>query len=230
MNDYLLFIDTETTGLPQRWDVPYAVPGNWPSAVQVAWVVCSRNGQEIKAENHYIQADDCDISPAAFRIHGISKDFLRENGKSRAVVLNKLKADLNQYQPLVVGHFMQLDYHIIGADTYRLGWENPLQKSPTFCTMLATAKYVSNPRSKYLRLDRLYYVLFNQDLAHPHEALADARATAACFFEMVKLGDITEAHINQQQQAPPNKNEPGWGCGAFLLLATFFTYLYCYWP
>ena len=232
MRDYLLFIDTETSGLPKRWDVPYAATDNWPFSVQIAWVIFTKDGQEIKKESHYINNNDFQISPAAFRIHGISKEFLQQHGESREKILLQLAADLSQYQPLVVAHYMQLDFHMIGADFYRIGLNNPLAEMPRFCTMLATSKYVINPKSKYLRLDRLFYILFQKDLEDQHEALADATATAACFFEMVKLGDINDEKIQQQQQvqAKPRKAISGFGCSLLLLIISFLTYLFSFWP
>jgi DNA polymerase-3 subunit epsilon len=167
--------------------------------VQIAWVVYTKAGELVKSESHYIQDPGIDISPAAFRIHGISPDFLLQHGESRRQVLELLAADLNRFQPLVVAHYMQLDYHMLGAEFYRCGLDNPVEKLPVFCTMLATAPYVSNPRSKYLRLGRLYYILFQRELPNQHEALADAQATAACFFEMLRLGDLREEQIRQQQ-------------------------------
>jgi DNA polymerase-3 subunit epsilon len=199
VRDYLLFIDTETSGLPQKWHLPYSDQDNWPYAVQIAWVIYSKAGQLLKKESHYIQDQDFDISPAAFRIHGINRDFLLRHGESRQEIMRLLAADLVQYQPLVVAHFMQLDYHMLGADFYRTGLENPLEKLPLFCTMQATAPYVSNPRAKFLRLNRLYYILFHREMAQQHEALADAQATADCFFEMLRLGDIDDQQIIKQQ-------------------------------
>jgi DNA polymerase III subunit epsilon len=199
VRDYLLFIDTETTGLPRSWQEPYSDQDNWPFSVQIAWVIYTKTGELVKRESHYIKDQDFDISPAAFRVHGISRNFLLRHGESRQDIMRLLAADLTQYQPLVVAHYMQLDYHMLGADFYRTGIDNPLEKLPVFCTMLATARYVSNPRAKYLRLNRLYYILFNRELENQHEALADAQATAECFFEMLRLGDIREEQIRKQQ-------------------------------
>ena len=231
MRDYLLFIDTETSGLPPKWDVPYSERDNWPYSVQIAWVIYTKDGQEIKKENHYVKDNDFEISPAAFRIHGISKAFLQEHGKSREKILQLLAADLAHYHPLVVAHFMQLDFHMIGADFYRTGKDNLLKDYPRFCTMLATSKYVSNPRSKYLRLDRLFYILFGEDLQNQHEALTDATATAACFFEMVKLGDIDDAKIARQQKARQESSPRiyGLGCGISALIISFLTFLFSFW-
>jgi len=55
---YLLFIDTETTAVPKRWDLPYSDTGNWPSAVQVSWIICTEDGAEIKKEDRYIFEED----------------------------------------------------------------------------------------------------------------------------------------------------------------------------
>jgi DNA polymerase III subunit epsilon len=199
VRDYLLFIDTETTGLPRQWHLPYSAQHNWPCSVQIAWVVYTKAGELVKSESHYIRDPQVDISPEAFRIHGISRNFLLQHGESRRQVMGALAADLDQYQPLVVAHYLQLDYHMLGAEFYRCGMDNPVEKLPVFCTMLATAPYVSNPRSKYLRLNRLYYILFQREQQNQHEALADAQATADCFFEMLRLGDIQPGQIAKQQ-------------------------------
>ena len=80
MKKYLLFIDTETTGIPKRWNLPYSETENWPSAIQVSWILYDVNGIEIKRENHYINVDDSEISVKSFKIHGITKQFLDKNG------------------------------------------------------------------------------------------------------------------------------------------------------
>ena len=231
MRDYLLFIDTETSGLPAKWHVPYSDRDNWPYSVQIAWLIYSNTGQLLKKESHYIQDQDFDISPAAFRIHGISHDFLRRQGGSRQEVMRLLAADLAHYQPLVVAHFMQLDYHMLGADFYRTGMENPLEKLPLFCTMLATAPYVSNPRARYLRLNRLYYILFHREMDQQHEALADAQATADCFFEMLRLGDIDEQQITKQQAIWKKSKTPvpQRGCIIPMLACVILTVFLYFW-
>ena len=41
---YLIF-DTETTGLPKRWDAPLNDLDNWPRCVQVAWQIHDNKGE-----------------------------------------------------------------------------------------------------------------------------------------------------------------------------------------
>ena len=190
MKDYLLFIDTEATGLPKKWWLPYNVPGNWPNAVQVSWLVYTKQGEKIKEQNHYISNSDMQVSESAFRIHGLDKKFLQQNGILRKQVLALLSADLHQYQPLIVGHFIELDYHVTGAAYFREAMENPMENLSTFCIMKAARHLQQNPQYRFLRLGGLYELLFKKPLLHQHNALVDASATADCFFELVKRNEI----------------------------------------
>ena len=198
MNEYILFVDTETSGLPKDWSKPYSARGNWPHIVQVAWILYTREGQQVKAENYYIKSSDYNISPASRRIHGISEEFLQQNGLDRYTVMQHLHDDLLRYQPLVVGHFMQFDYHMLALGFYRAGLDNPLENLPTFCTMLGTAHFIRLSRHRHMRLSELYLRLFQTPLQNEHDALADASATARCFFELWRKGDIDEVAIRQQ--------------------------------
>ncbi|PRY11271.1 DNA polymerase-3 subunit epsilon [Pontibacter ummariensis] len=201
----MLFIDTETTGIPKDWNAPYSDATSWPCSVQIAWSIYTKDGEEIRTENHYIGDDDFEISPESQQIHGITREFLLEHGESRKVVLSLLADDLRKYQPLVIGHFMQLDYHMLGVGFYRAGMGNPLPELPTFCTMNASANFLLMPRQRYLRLNELYERLFGTRMDDQHDALADAQATAACFFELVKRGDINDEVIAQQRMPPPRE-------------------------
>jgi len=206
VNDYLLFIDTEASGLPINWQLPYSAEGNWPSSVQISWLVYTKDGQEVKREDHYIFNADFVITPKAMEVHGINPGLLAVKGEPRKEVMQLLANDLEQYRPIVVGHFVQLDYHILSADFYRAGMENPLAKLPLFCTMLATTQLRWTPMPKSLLLGDLYAFLFYKPLDNQHNALADAHAAAECFFELFKRTEINEKLIVQQQELPAIKN------------------------
>lgn len=202
MRDYLLFVDTEASGLPINWELPYSAEGNWPSAVQVSWLVYTKDGQEVKREDHYILNTDFVITPKAMEIHGINPGLLAVKGQPRREVMQLLARDLQDYQPLVIGHFVQLDYHILSADFYRAGMANPLAKLPLFCTMLATTQLRWTPMPKSLLLGDLYAFLFYKPLQNQHNAFADAQAAADCYFELMKRTEISEKLILQQQEQP----------------------------
>lgn len=232
VRDYLLFIDTETTGIPKDWAIPYGHDADWPHAVQVAWAVCTKSGELVKTENRYLRNDGFIISETAGRIHGITNDFLEQHGEDRKDVFACLAADLHKYQPLVVGHFMQLDYHMVGVGFFRSGLDNPLLDLPTFCTMNASATYLFYPHQNYLRLGELYKRLFGQPLQNQHNALHDASATAKCFFELLRRGDINEGTIAGQQKPPGQKKEKSkYGCTmpGLLLFISIFILILTYW-
>ena len=230
MTDYLLFIDTEASGLPQDWNKPYSEKGNWPFCVQIAWVIFTKDGHEIKHENHFIKENDFKISASATKIHGITQSFLRENGQSRIEVIESLYHDLIKYQPLVIGHFMEFDYNMIGVDFYRTGIENPIKKEMTFCTMRATTHMVKNPVHKFFKLGELYEALFHTKLYHQHNALVDAKATAACFFELVKRGEVTDEIIALQQTEAGKRElkKESKGCLIPVLFIIFLSFLIFY--
>lgn len=198
MREYLLFIDIEASGLPKKWNEPYSKAGNWPHVLQLSWIICTKDGQVVKMQDHYIKDNDFEITRSAKKIHGITREFLDKNGENRQEVMELLTTDINQYLPLAIGHFMELDFRIIGAEFYRTGIENPLFKLPLFCTMIATTHMVRNPVNKYLRLADLYLLLFNKPLLNPHNAVEDVKATVACFFELLKRGEIDGEMIEDQ--------------------------------
>lgn len=191
MSQYVLFIDTETSNVPGDLSKPYNLANNWPFAVQISWCIYNKAGKKIKAQSYFINNRDIQVSVTSLKIHGITKQMLRDYGVSRKTVLQMLQSDVAQYHPLLVGHFLELDYHIIGVDAYREKLPNPLQGLTTFCTMIATKHLVKNPRTTFLKLGVLYEQLFHQPLGNQHNALNDVLATADCFFELVKQKEIT---------------------------------------
>jgi DNA polymerase-3 subunit epsilon len=191
MSQYVLFIDTETSDVPGDLSKPYNLASNWPFAVQISWCVYNKAGKKIKAQSYFINNRDIQVSVSSLKIHGITKQMMRDYGVSRKTVLQMLQSDVQQYKPLLVGHFLELDYHIIGVDAFREKMTNPLLGLTTFCTMLATKHLVKNPRTSYLKLGTLYEQLFHQPFKNQHNALNDAIATADCFFELVKQKEIT---------------------------------------
>lgn len=220
MSEYLLFLDTEASGLPKNWALPYSAQNNWPYCVQVSWIIYKKSGQKLKQESHYIIEPDVKIAKSATKIHGITLSFLEKNGQSRIEVMKMLADDVIKYQPLVIGHFMEFDFRMTAVDFYRTGIENPVKNEMTFCTMVATTHLVKNPVKKFLRLGELYKVLFGRTLKDQHNALVDANATAECFFELVKRGEITEQSIalQQKKEIRLHTENPGAGCTVSMLL------------
>lgn len=200
MKTHLLFIDTETSGIPQRWNRPYSDEKNWPHVIQVAWIIYEANGTEVKRTSKYIYEADINISPSSYEVHGITSTFLKQHGAKRKEVLRKLAHDIQKYNPLIIGHFVELDVQVLSADYYRASLKNPFMSRSFFCTMLDSEKYAANPSITYLRLPQLHEYLFDNSLTEIHEAEQDAIATARCFFELCDRLKITDLDIKRQQK------------------------------
>ena len=52
---YLIF-DTETTGLPKRWDAPITDTDNWPRCIQIDWQLHDEMGNCIEHEDYLCMA------------------------------------------------------------------------------------------------------------------------------------------------------------------------------
>ena len=198
---YYLVIDTETSDLPKKWDAPYCTKDNWPHILQIAWIIYNQHGEEVKKENHYLKPGDFKITKASTKIHSLTTDFLQENGEERTAVFEKLKADILVYEPLIVAHFIELDFRMIGAECYRLNLAHPLKDSALYCTLKASATYVKNPTFKFLKLNVFYKTLFKKRPENLHNALVDAELTSEIFFYLLKNGEATPQIIEQHSKA-----------------------------
>jgi len=209
VQQFLLFVDTETTGLPASWNKPYAVERNWPYIAQLSWVVYTQEGELVKTENHYLRVLPGQMRPTAEAIHGLTPAFLELHGEDRLAVMKRLHNDLHTYRPLVVGHYMRLDFHMIGVEFYRTNLPNLLAELPTLCTMHTSQQQAQAMKRQFLRLGELYEYLFEEPMARQHDAQLDAQATARCFFELRRRGDLDDVTIARQGQMSVPAAEAG---------------------
>lgn len=200
MSQFVLVVDTESSGLPKNWKAPYDQMDNWPFVVQLSWFVFQWNGTLVKKEDHYIANSDYVIEPSARAIHHISDEILVEKGEERQSVLDIYSADLLQYKPIIVGHFVELDFHLINVEYNRIGKkDNPLLGLPLFCTMQASARLPQMNVNRQLRLVDLYRYFFSEEQPFPHNALYDAEAAARCFFQMRDIIPLTREDVIKQK-------------------------------
>ena len=134
-----------------------------------------------------------EIPKAASDVHGITTEFALENGKPLLDVIFAFGADLNQAE-CVIGHNLDYDLHIVGAEYVRLGYDSRIMFArPTLCTMQATIQYCNIPGRfgpKWPKLMELYTKLFGQEFDGAHDAMADIIATKECFFELIRRGVV----------------------------------------
>ena len=195
MNNFqkYLFFDTETTGIPKDYKAPCTNTDNWPRLIQLGWLLTDAEGRILSEGNHIVRPDGFEIPKAASDVHGITTDFALENGKPLLDVIFAFGADLNQAE-CVIGHNLDYDLHIVGAEYVRLGYDSRIMFArPTLCTMQATIQYCNIPGRfgpKWPKLMELYTKLFGQGFDGAHDAMADIVATKECFFELIRRGVV----------------------------------------
>jgi DNA polymerase-3 subunit alpha len=200
---YLIF-DTETTGLPKRWDAPITDTGNWPRCVQIAWQLHDEMGKIIEHQDYLVQPDGYNIPYDAERIHGISTELAQADGISLSEVLEKFNVALSKSK-FIVGQNLKFDINIMGCEFHRLGIESPMSSMPVLdtCTEV-TASLLQLPggrggKFKLPTLTELHSYLFNKPFAEAHNATADVEATTRCFFELIRTEIFTYKELQVEQ-------------------------------
>ncbi|MEN5194014.1 MULTISPECIES: 3'-5' exonuclease [Sphingobacterium] len=199
MKKYILFLDTETSDLPKKWDKKYSDIQNWPHVLQLAWIIFDMEINEIKRTNKYIYEPLIPISRESEKIHGLTPHFLREHGDNKKNVLRKLAHDLKKYNPLIVGHFLSFDLQVLCAEFVRVKLPIPFEQFRYFCTLWHSKKYVRNPNMVYMNLALLHEALFTTLPENMHHAEKDAEITAKCYFEMIRRNELSIADVENQQ-------------------------------
>ncbi|MCB0387661.1 MAG: DNA polymerase III subunit alpha [Winogradskyella sp.] len=208
---YLIF-DTETTGLPKRWDAPITDTDNWPRAIQIAWQLHDGMGNCLEHQDYLIQPDGFNIPYDAEKIHGISTELAQEQGKPLVEVLEKFNKALAKTK-FVVGQNVSFDLNIMGAEFVRENIANPLQELPVLDTCTEhTASLCQIPGGRYGKfklptLTELHQYLFNQPFAEAHNATADVEATTRCFLELIRRQEYTKEELDVQPDYFKNFNE-----------------------
>jgi len=199
---YLIF-DTETTGLPKRWDAPFTDTDNWPRCIQIAWQLHDDMGNCIEHQDYLVQPEGFNIPYDAEKIHGISTELAQEQGVSLSEVLEKFNAALLKTK-FVVGQNVKFDLNIMGAEFVREDMANQLQELPVLDTCTEhTASLCQIPGGRYGKfklptLTELHQFLFNKPFSEAHNATADVEATTRCFFELLRLGEYTKEQLEVQ--------------------------------
>ncbi|MBT8322236.1 MAG: PHP domain-containing protein, partial [Eudoraea sp.] len=196
---YLIF-DTETTGLPKRWDAPLSDLDNWPRCVQIAWQLHDEMGVLLDQQDYLIKPEGFNIPYDAEVIHGISTELASQKGEALEVVLEHFSEALAKAR-FIVGQNVGFDLNIMGAEFLRLEQANLLEQLPILDTCTEdTALLCKIPggrggKFKLPTLSELHAFLFDEPFVEAHNATADVEATARCFFELIRQGKFTATQL-----------------------------------
>ncbi|MDR0766246.1 MAG: 3'-5' exonuclease [Odoribacteraceae bacterium] len=184
-----LFFDTETTGLPLDWKAPVTDLANWPRVIQLAFLLHDERGNHLDGGDFIIKPDGFTIPADASSIHGITTEKAERDGIPLPLVLEQFTASLDRATYLVA-HNIAFDEKVLGAEYLRHGLSNPLPARRGICTMERSVDYCALPGRrgyKWPRLVELHRKLFGTGFEKAHDAAADIRATARCFWELKRL-------------------------------------------
>ncbi len=195
-----LIYDTETTGLPKDYNAPLTDSDNWPRMVQISWQLHDELGNLLDVKNYIIKPENYEIPYAVVKVHGITTERALKQGVLLSQVLEEFNQSLNKAK-FVVGHNIEFDNNIIGAEFHRKNISTTLFDRKTLDTKNESTEYCAIPggkggKYKWPKLEELHEILFREKFDMAHNAAADVEATARCFFELVRLGVIEAKKVD----------------------------------
>ena len=198
---YLIF-DTETTGLPKKWNAPISDINNWPRCVQLAWQIHDNLGNCIESKDFLIKPDGYNIPYDSQKIHGISTELAERDGHDLHEVLTQFNEAVKNSK-FIIGHNVKFDLNIMGCEFYRLKVKNNLEVSKILDTCYEkTATLCEIPggrggKYKFPTLTELHSYLFSTSFADAHNATADVEATTRCFLELIRIENYSLQELEQ---------------------------------
>ena len=186
---YLTF-DSETTGLPKNFKAPISDSENWPRLVQLAWQINDKEGKLINNKSFLIKPDNFTIPYNSEKIHGISTQIALEKGIGLIIALKDFEEDLKKCK-YIIGHNINFDKNILGAEFYRKNIESNLLNKISIDTGHISKQYCNLKGGlggglKMPKLIELYEILFGKKFSDAHDASYDVNATAKSFFYLLK--------------------------------------------
>ena len=198
-SNYIIVIDTETTGLFARNSNPenYELFNN-ARMVEIAWEIYTSDGVLVNSESYIIKPYDFVIPESAIAIHGITNEEAQSTGIQITNVFDRLLVVLKDVN-IIVAHNFPYDNAIILAELYRHNFvSDGLNKYTNLidiwmskthkCTMaMGESNTKLNTRvKKWHKLVDLYRLCFNKEPECVlHRAAADVSICAKIYFYLV---------------------------------------------
>lgn len=194
----LLFIDTETNGLPKNRYAPYTSPEMWPHILQISWQLVDSESWAVISEYDSFVKLRTDWNKDAERIHQIPESIVTKFGKEPLNVFQELSTVL-QDSDVVISHNIMFDKTVIMSEVQRL-YESGAPLEPRkfwnsgikeICTMNTTKtfcgiKFPDSNAFKYPKLNELYSKLFDKTYDISGASLHNSKHDVSCLVMCVK--------------------------------------------
>lgn len=158
--------------------------------MQLAYGLYDYDGTLISEGDFIIGPVGFIIPIEASNIHHNTTDRAIREGFLLSTVLEEFN-ELIKKATNLVAHNMAFDEKIMGAEFIRTGYSNPIPYKNRICTMHSTTDFCAIKNyygNKWPKLSELHNKLFGIDFEETHNASADIKATARCFWELRRLG------------------------------------------
>ena len=183
-----LFIDTETTGLPDthnlRWGVypDYKDIDKYVSAriVQFSVLITDTKFNYEDVKDYVIKREGFDITNGSF--HGITNEMSDSVGVDFNTILEDIFYELLKKTTHIVAHNIGFDVGVIKSELHRRNLQyiiDELDKKTLLCTMkhMKPILKIINPYGNYKNpsLNEIYKYNFKKDVENAHNSLYDVK-------------------------------------------------------
>jgi DNA polymerase III epsilon subunit-like protein len=192
---YNLFLDLETTGLPETISFhkyyDYKLINKYENAriISICMYIYDNNENLIEKFYSLIKPDNFEVKNS--EIHGLTQDILLKEGKEWKDIIEQIQ-NLIKISNLIIGHNINFDKNVLCSELYRNDFENLaniLYQKETYCTMI-NGKNITKIQSKYdykyPKLSELYKHFFHEEIKNHHNAEYDVINCAKCYFKIIK--------------------------------------------
>ena len=196
-----LVFDCETTGLPGVRFFSPEVVDQWPRLVQLAWARYDDIGNAVERRDSLVRPEGFRIPADATRIHGITDDRARRDGRELAEVLDEFLEAAMAPGTRLVAHNFDYDHSVVAGEIVRTRRPQGFLEQTGICTMKSTTGLVQLPRPgggcgyKWPTLEELHTWVFGFSYEGAHDAANDIEACARSFFKLRQTGQLREFSI-----------------------------------
>ncbi len=146
----LLFLDTETTGLP-KYSATNDPAKNGPGSSSWPGRFYDSDGNRESRNSFIIYPTDFTIPMDSARIHGITTERAKAEGVSLHKVLPQFNADVEKAET-IIAHNLDFDLPIVTTEFLRCRLETNLAEKQNFCTMKTPGDCLVVQNSQSLRV------------------------------------------------------------------------------
>ena len=191
---YNFIYDVETTGLPirinRRLNYNNLESFNNCRLVSISWIITDNINNIIEKGTYYVKPDNFEVSQQSINIHGLTNQFLDENGESIHNIIDLINNIFTEKYEIIkiVSHNIDFDINVLKSELVRYNYSDLLIKIndiDTYCTMLKSQSVMRV--NKWPKLSEAYRYFYDEDITNAHQAEYD---TLYCYKIFKKLSEI----------------------------------------